>query len=190
MSAGGGTETAMGHGLRALLALVALARVQTGAEVLSFDSIGDQDDTFPTYTSQWSNRSDLVAEVDVVTCRRHSDCGQYEFCFGKVGFGNKGLGICQNFFSETCTAEQPCDVGDGDCDTDFDCVSDLVCGTFGCMQHCVPPTNALRALPSSSALPVPFTQCAANQHDGFANVEPQCSWGLLTAISRSVIHRN
>ncbi len=85
---------------------------------------------FATYFSTWSNRTTLVEGGSARACTVHADCGQYEFCFGKVGFGNGGEGVCQNFFTEMCTEELPCDVGDGDCDTDFDCVSDLVCGAL------------------------------------------------------------
>lgn len=104
-----------------------LLLVHQGSKALSFDSLPEHSTVFPTYRSEWSNRS-VGQSGESQVCRRHDECGQYEFCFGKIGFGNAGVGLCQSFFSETCTEEYPCDVGDGDCDTDFDCVSDLVCG--------------------------------------------------------------
>jgi hypothetical protein len=104
-------------------------------EALSFDSFQDTTTVFATYQSDWSNRTSLLSPSQSA-CQRHSDCDQFEFCFGKVGFGDGGAGVCQNFFSETCTVELPCDVGDGDCDTDFECVSDLVCGTCSGLRAC------------------------------------------------------
>ena len=111
--------------IRTALLLLLLHRC---GEALSFNSFQDTTTVFATYRSDWSNRTALLSPSKSV-CQRHNDCDQFEFCFGKVGCGDGGTGVCQNLFSEACTVELPCDVGDGDCDTDFDCVGDLVCGT-------------------------------------------------------------
>ena len=31
-----------------------------------------------------------------------------------------------------CTEEHPCEVGDGDCDHDYQCAGSLICGTDNC----------------------------------------------------------
>jgi hypothetical protein len=112
----------------------------TSAEVRS--ALQSSNPSFSTYTSAWSNKSVLL--LSSRTCQTDADCDEYEFCFGKVGFGNAGQGLCQNFFTELCTTNFPCDVGDGDCDSDYDCVSDLVCGTDNC------PFIGTNRIPSSA----------------------------------------
>jgi len=43
----------------------------------------------------------------------------------------KGL-RCHGTDNGCCTADQPCKIGDGDCDLDNQCAGDLVCGTDNC----------------------------------------------------------
>ena len=48
---------------------------------------------------------------------------------------DEGLGnaSCTQAYGHTCcTAENPCDLGEGDCDKDYDCVGDLRCGDRNC----------------------------------------------------------
>lgn len=116
--------------LRRLFFLVLPLLLQRDGTAWSFDFVEDHTGAFATYSSAWSNRTALHAAFKNRTCTQHAQCDDYEFCFGLVGFGDAGAGVCQNFFTETCTKTHPCDIGDGDCDTDFDCVSDLVCGAF------------------------------------------------------------
>jgi len=36
--------------------------------------------------------------------------------------------------NECCSAEEPCGLGEGDCDSDDECAGDMVCGTNNCLQ--------------------------------------------------------
>ena len=39
---------------------------------------------------------------------------------------------CLGTWSYCCTANEPCDIGDGDCDSDDQCIGNLRCGQNNC----------------------------------------------------------
>ena len=39
---------------------------------------------------------------------------------------------CKGVDSGCCTEDNPCGVGDGDCDNDSDCAGELTCGNSNC----------------------------------------------------------
>ena len=60
-----------------------------------------------------------------VTMLIASECQQQKICIL-----NNDL-----YTGECCTAENQCDVSEGDCDEDDDCLGDLVCGTDNCLPE-------------------------------------------------------
>ena len=41
----------------------------------------------------------------------------------------------ENYDVDCCSADIPCGLGEGDCDTDDECAGDLVCGTNNCINE-------------------------------------------------------
>ena len=40
----------------------------------------------------------------------------------------------ENYDNECCSVDEPCGLGEGDCDLDDECAGELVCGTDNCIQ--------------------------------------------------------
>ena len=40
----------------------------------------------------------------------------------------------ENYDNECCSADEPCGLGEGDCDSDDECSGELVCGVNNCIQ--------------------------------------------------------
>ncbi len=43
--------------------------------------------------------------------------------------------MCTHGDSSCCTYEEPCDLGEGDCDYDYQCRGKLVCGNSNCRHR-------------------------------------------------------
>ncbi len=54
-------------------------------------------------------------------------------------FSEKGEGICNTGDNDCCTEDNQCGIGEGDCDSDDDCLGDLVCGDDNCAASDLPP---------------------------------------------------
>ena len=63
----------------------------------------------------WNTHNNGISNVGYDTCNSASCCG------ATAG------GTC-------CTSSNKCNVGEGDCDHDSDCVGDLICGANNCAK--------------------------------------------------------
>jgi hypothetical protein len=51
-----------------------------------------------------------------------------------VGNPNCNAKTWESYNNECCSTEEPCGLGEGDCDVDEECIGNLVCGTNNCRQ--------------------------------------------------------
>ena len=65
-------------------------------------------------------------------CTEHDECPANQYCHSGIqSDGTYGTRLCTGDVGEYCD-NNPCGIGDGDCDQHSHCYGDLVCGTDNC----------------------------------------------------------
>jgi len=71
---------------------------------------------------------------------------------------------CHGTNNDCCTRDNPCGLGDGDCDNDYHCIGDLVCGNNNCPFSSDGDDCCMRP---ESMMSYPKAQCTVNAYGQF-----------------------